>query len=83
MAAGADAVAQSELTALTVNNILGFNQVVNGLNLSSGSDSADGMIGAGASVGADQANISSQFRGSPNQRWKAPTFLHAPPPQPD
>ena len=72
-----DEFAQSGLTALTVNNVFGFNQVANGLNISSGDvNTAGGTIG-GAFLGtaSDQANVSEQWRGSPKGWNAAPTFF--------
>ena len=71
--------AQTNLTALTVNNVFGFNQVANGLNISSaalvqGSDDAGGRIGSAATTSTSQANDIAQFRGSPYKWWAAPTF---------
>jgi len=67
--------AQSNLTALVVNNISGFNQVANGLNISSSAISAGGdSINAGGSVATGQANVIRQFRGAPYKWWEAPTF---------
>ena len=71
-----DEFAQSGLTALTVNNIFGFNQVANGLNISAGSvDTAGGNIAGGAGSGTSQANVSEQWRGSPKGWNAAPTFF--------
>ena len=72
-----DEFAQSGLTALTVNNVFGFNQVANGLNISAGNvNTAGGTIG-GAFVGtaSAQANVSEQWRGSPKGWNAAPTFF--------
>ena len=51
--------AQNSLTALTVNNVFGFNQVANGLNISSGSITGSD-IGGGGSVSGSQGNSSEQ-----------------------
>ena len=72
-----DEFAQSGLTALTVNNVFGFNQVANGLNISGGSvDTVGGSI-AGADLGtaSNQNNTSEQWRGSPKGWSDAPTFF--------
>ena len=72
-----DEFAQSGLTALTVNNVFGFNQVANGLNISAGDvDTVGGNIG-GAAVGSgtNQNNTSEQWRGSPKGWNAAPTFF--------
>ena len=72
-----DEFAQSGLTALTVNNVFGFNQVVNGLNISAGNvDTVGGTVG-GAVVGTatNQNNTSEQWRGSPKGWSDAPTFF--------
>ena len=72
-----DEFAQSGLTALTVNNVFGFNQVANGLNISSGDvDTVGGNVG-GAFLGTstNQNNTSEQWRGSPKNWNAAPTFF--------
>jgi hypothetical protein len=72
-----DEFAQSGLTALTVNNVFGFNQVANGLNISSGNvDTVGGTVG-GAFLGTatNQNNTSEQWRGSPKGWNAAPTFF--------
>lgn len=67
---------QTNLTALTVNNVFGFNQVANGLNISSGGVTTGSVgIDAGGSVGTSQSNISDQWRGAPKGWSGAPTFF--------
>ena len=70
-----DEFAQSGLTALTVNNVFGFNQVANGLNISSGDLSGTGIDGAGFGTSTNQNNTSGQWRGSPKNWNAAPTFF--------
>ena len=69
---------QTNLTALTVNNVFGFNQVANGLNISSGTLSADGIAGGTTGSATSQSNISDQWRGTPKNYWLAPTFSTTP-----
>ena len=59
-----DVDAQTNLTALTVNNIFGFNQVANGTNISSGAIGA-GIDAAGTGTATGQGNSSAQYRGTP------------------
>ena len=66
--------AQTNLTALIVNNVFGFNQVANGLNISSGAISSDGIQAATAGTSSNQSNKIHQFRGAPYKWWEAPTF---------
>ena len=72
-----DEFAQSGLTALTVNNVFGFNQVANGLNISAGSvDTAGGQVGGAlGGTATNQNNTSEQWRGSPKGWSDAPTFF--------
>jgi hypothetical protein len=72
-----DEFAQSGLTALTVNNVFGFNQVANGLNISAGDvNTAGGTIGGAiAGTASNQNNSSEQWRGSPKGFSAAPTFF--------
>jgi hypothetical protein len=72
-----DEFAQSGLTALTVNNVFGFNQVANGLNISAGDvNTVGGTIGgAGLGTASNQSNSSEQWRGSPKGFSDAPTFF--------
>ncbi len=71
-----DEFAQSGLTALTVNNIFGFNQVANGLNISSGNvDTVGGNIGGAFATSSNQNNTSEQWRGSSKGWNAAPTFF--------
>ena len=70
-----DEFAQSELTALTVNNVFGFNQVVNGLNISGGDIIGTGIDGAGVGTTTNQNNTSAQWRGAPGGWNGAPTFF--------
>ena len=79
-----DEAAQTNLTALTVNNIFGFNQVANGLNISSGAvtttpGTADASgsiaVGAGGGSATSQANTAEQWRGAPKGWNAAPTFF--------
>ena len=67
--------AQNGLTALTVNNIFGFNQVANGLNISAGSVDGTTIGGAGVGTATSQANTSDQWRGTPKGWTDAPTFF--------
>ena len=60
-----DSDSQDNLTAITVNNVFGFNQVANGTNISGGAVSATDGIGGSASSTTAQANISQQNRGAP------------------
>jgi hypothetical protein len=69
-----DEFAQDGLTALTVNNIFGFNQVANGTNISGGAVTGTG-VSAGGSVGTTQANTSDQWRGAPKGWTDAGTFF--------
>ena len=69
-----DEFAQSGLTALTVNNVFGFNQVANGLNISSGDLAGTGIDGS-LGTSTTQANVSEQWRGSPKGFSAAPTFF--------
>ena len=70
-----DEFAQSGLTALTVNNIFGFNQVANGLNISAGDVNGTNLGGAGVGTATSQANTSEQWRGTPKGWTDAPTFF--------
>ena len=70
-----DEFAQSGLTALTVNNIFGFNQVANGLNISAGGVEGTTLSGAGVGTASSQANTSDQWRGTPKGWTDAPTFF--------
>ena len=70
-----DEFAQSGLAALTVNNVFGFNQVANGLNISSGDLANTGIDGAGFGTSTNQNNTSGQWRGSPKNWNAAPTFF--------
>ena len=70
-----DEFAQSGLTALTVNNVFGFNQVANGLNISAGPVDGTSIGGAGIGSATDQANTSDQWRGTPKGWTDAPTFF--------
>ena len=71
---------QTDLVALTVNNVFGFNQVANGLNISSGAINDSGIVAASTGTASNQSNDIAQFRGSPYKWWKAPTFSNTPPP---
>ena len=74
-----DEFAQIGLTALTVNNFFGFNQVGNGLNIAVGSFAFGNLdIGGGTKNAINQANSVDQFRGSPFEWWKASTFSNLP-----
>ena len=70
-----DEFAQSGLTALTVNNIIGFNQVANGLNISAGGVSGTTIEGASVGTATGQNNTIEQWRGSPKGWSDAPTFF--------
>ena len=71
--------AQTNLTALVVNNISGFNQVANGLNISASDISpGGGSINPAGSVSTGQTNVIRQFRGAPYKWWEAPTFSNRP-----
>ena len=70
-----DEFAQSGLTALTVNNIIGFNQVANGLNISAGGVNGTTLEGAGVGSGTSQSNTIEQWRGTPKGWTDAPTFF--------
>ena len=70
-----DEFAQTGLTALTVNNVFGFNQVANGLNISAGDLSGTGIDGAGIGTTTNQNNTSEQWRGSPKGFSGASTFF--------
>ena len=70
-----DEFAQSGLTALTVNNIIGFNQVANGVNISAGGISSTGIAGATSGSSSGQSNVIEQFRGAPKGWNEAPTFF--------
>ena len=70
-----DEFAQSGLTALTVNNIIGFNQVANGLNISGGGVSGTSIEGAGVGSATGQNNTIEQWRGAPKGWNAAPTFF--------
>ena len=70
-----DEFAQSGLTALTVNNIFGFNQVANGLNISAGSVDGTSLGSAAGGTATSQANTSEQWRGTPKGWTDAPTFF--------
>ena len=64
---------QTNLTALTVNNVFGFNQVANGTNVSSGAVGT-GIGAATAGTATSQSNSAIQYRGAPLNWWQAPTF---------
>jgi hypothetical protein len=68
-----DPEAQYSLTALTVNNVFGFNQVANGTNISSGTIDGTGIT-AGAGVAVTQRNSSEQWRGAPKGYTDVSTF---------
>jgi len=70
-----DQFAQSGLRALVVNNIVGFNQVANGLNISSGSIIGTDINGAGVGSATNQTNTIEQWRGAPKGWSEAPTFF--------
>ena len=70
-----DEFAQDDLWALTGNTVFGFNQVANGLNISSGSI-ISGDIDAGVGSATSQANTTDQWRGSPKGWSDAPTFFY-------
>ena len=72
-----DEFAQTGVTALTVNNIFGFNQVANGLNISGGAVNTLGgeVQGALAGSSTNQNNTSEQWRGAPKNWNLAPTFF--------
>ena len=70
-----DEFAQSGLTALTVNNIVGFNQVANGLNISAGGVNGTTIEGAGVGSATGQNNTIEQWRGAPKGWNQAPTFF--------
>ena len=70
-----DEFAQSGLTALTVNNIIGFNQVANGLNISAGGVTGTTIEGAAVGSATGQHNTIEQWRGSPKGWSDAPTFF--------
>lgn len=61
-----DEFAQSGLTALTVNNVFGFNQLGNNTNISAGALGGDPAI-AGATTGSatSQSGTVTQYRGAP------------------
>ena len=66
---------QDNLSALTVNNVFGFNQVANGTNISAGTIGGDGGgIGAGGVVSTGQGNQSDQWRGAPANWNQTKTF---------
>jgi hypothetical protein len=69
-----DTFAQSGLTALTVNNIVGFNQVANGLNISAGALNGPNIEGAEGGTSSGQRNVIEQWRGAPRGWTQAPTF---------
>ena len=70
---------QTNLTALTVNNIFGFNQVANGTNISGGGINSDTGLIAGGSSASGQANVLDQYRGAPLGYVDAKTFSNKPP----
>ena len=70
-----DELAQKSLTALTVNNVFGFNQVANGLNISGGGLTGTDVAGAATGTSTGQANTSVQYRGAPVGWSEAPTFF--------
>ncbi len=56
---------QSNLNALTVNNVFGLNQVANALNIVAGGASGTGFTAGGANSGTRQSNRIEQYRGTP------------------
>ncbi len=66
--------AQSGLTALTVNNIFGFNQVANGMNISGGFLTGIDIGEAGTGSGTGQNITVDLHRGAPADWQSAPTF---------
>ncbi len=69
-----DVDAQTNLTALTVNNVLGFNQVANGLNISGGGQQGADVVGADGEVNTAQSNTIEQWRGTPKGWTEVGTF---------
>jgi len=66
---------QNNLSALTVNNVFGLNQVANALNIQSGEVSFDPLnIAAGAGSVNAQSNTINQYRGTPIGWTDAPVF---------
>lgn len=68
--------AQSSISALTVNNVFGLNQVANALNVASG-NIAFNPLDVGAATGASassQTNTIQQYRGAPAGWNSAPVF---------
>lgn len=68
--------AQSNLSALTVNNVFGMNQVANALNVASGNIGFNPLdiAASGSTSAASQANNISQYRGAPAGWNSAPVF---------
>ena len=67
---------QLNLTALVVNNVYGFNQVANGMNISSGQVSEALVISAATgTVATSQINRGDQWRGAPKGYNKASTHF--------
>lgn len=69
--------AQSNMSALTVNNVFGLNQVANALNVASGSVSFNPLdiSAANSASGASQTNTISQYRGAP-AGWTDAAVFH-------
>lgn len=68
--------AQSNISALTVNNVFGMNQLANALNVASGDVgfSPLALTAASGSSSANQSNTIQQYRGAPAGWTDAPVF---------
>lgn len=68
--------AQSNISALTVNNVFGLNQVANALNVASGNIGFNPLEiqAAGGASAASQTNTINQYRGAPAGWTNAPVF---------
>jgi hypothetical protein len=68
--------AQSNISALTVNNVFGLNQVANALNVASGNIGFNPLEiqAAGGASAASQTNTINQYRGAPAGWTDAPVF---------
>lgn len=56
---------QTNLNALTVNNVFGLNQVANALNIVAGGASGTGLTAGTGNSGTQQTNVIEQYRGTP------------------
>jgi hypothetical protein len=73
--------AQESLVALVVNNVVGRNQVANGINVAGGNIGFAGglsVVGAGGAIAATQSNTITQYRGTPLTRPSNPATPIAP-----